>query len=542
MKIRVLLEEAGVSLLILCPQVSRLLSPDHLTVYHHDLPLANVACAIFLEFLAVFLVTIALGWLALKLSPTSRKFFEACAFSFLIWWILRVILPIFLDSNHDNNVAVFQSDAKYFFWVRLFTLHTFLITSIATLIFGFLTFSEKSSRWCSQTAHLCLASFAMCGLWVAPELIGLAVEYPNTPNFDHTDTRPPRTEKRIVWILFDELSYRLAIEHTPEGTKFPNFQSFHSESISFGNLAPAGMYTDRVIPSILSGNRFDQIKSSLDGRLFYLDQRTGHWAAYDPEQSLFGLADRSGWNPAVAGWYNPYCRIFIHVLSRCSWKPLDGDVHLHESSEHPSVLSNALAVPQHYLDRALSHSGPGALPEDKLRRFLSYQAIMEDSAALIGDGQVRFIFIHIPVPHPPGIFDRRTHQFSAGGSYLDNLVLADDALGQLLQEIGKTPWASETAVIVSSDHSWRVPLWRNGPDWTSEDQTISGGDFDARPVFLVHYPGQTNGVEISAPESEMLEHDIVAAMLDQTLQNPDDLSRFVRDSHLAPLATRADAR
>jgi len=32
------------------------------------------------------------------------------------------------------------------------------------------------------------------------------------------------------------------------------------------------------------------------------------------------------------------------------------------------------------------------------------------------------------LPHPPGIYDREHHMLRSGGSYLDNLVLADDTL------------------------------------------------------------------------------------------------------------------
>ena len=70
--------------------------------------------------------------------------------------------------------------------------------------------------------------------------------------------------------------------------------------------------------------------------------------------------------------------------------------------------------------------------------------------ALIENNQVRFVFLHLPVPHPPGIYDRQRHLLRSGGTYLDNMVLADDSLGELLQEIDATPSASQTTVIVSS--------------------------------------------------------------------------------------------
>ena len=152
---------------------------------------------------------------------------------------------------------------------------------------------------------------------------------------------------------------------------------------------------------------------------------------------------------------------------------------------------------------------------------------MADASKLIRDGQLLFVFIHLPVPHPPGFYDRNSHQLSARGNYLDNLVLADDTLQQIQLEIAQTPWAADTTLIISSDHSWRIPIWRNQPGWTAEEERVSGGVFDTRPVFVIHFPGQIEGTAITAKESELLEHDIVAAMLDGKVDSPESLNRFL---------------
>ena len=132
------------------------------------------------------------------------------------------------------------------------------------------------------------------------------------------------------------------------------------------------------------------------------------------------------------------------------------------------------------------------------------------------------------VPHPPGFYDRKTHKFCECGNYLDNLALADDTLAALMHDIDQTPEKDQTTVIVSSDHSWRVPLWRSSDDWTPEEENLTQGRFDDRPVFLVHFPGQTSSSQVASPTSELLEHDIVAAMLQDKLQTPADLQAFMQ--------------
>ena len=75
---------------------------------------------------------------------------------------------------------------------------------------------------------------------------------------------------------------------------------------------------------------------------------------------------------------------------------------------------------------------------------------------------------------------------------------------------------------------WRVPLWANAPDWTPEEERISQGKFDQRPVFLVHFPGQQTGIDVLSPQPELLEHDVVAGMLQGTISNPETLQGGIR--------------
>jgi membrane-anchored protein YejM (alkaline phosphatase superfamily) len=190
------------------------------------------------------------------------------------------------------------------------------------------------------------------------------------------------------------------------------------------------------------------------------------------------------------------------------------------AAEEKSALANAVAAPNAFL-ALLTHQ----TSEPRDGHIQTYRNIMAHTQALIDDNQLRFIFLHLSVPHPPGIYDSRSHLLRSGGNYLDNLVLADDTLGVLLQEINATPSASQTTLIISSDHSWRVPMWRRGEDWNAEEERVSGGRFDDRPVLLIHFPGETSGNDVHAVLPELLEHDIIASMIRGQLNNPEGLSR-----------------
>jgi membrane-anchored protein YejM (alkaline phosphatase superfamily) len=138
---------------------------------------------------------------------------------------------------------------------------------------------------------------------------------------------------------------------------------------------------------------------------------------------------------------------------------------------------------------------------------------VSQAKALIRDQSIGFVFIHLPVPHPPGIYDRRTGHERASGTYIDNLALADEVLEELMGTLQTTASAAKTTVIVCSDHSWRVALWRPTPQWSHEEEIASHGHFDPRPVLMIHFPGQTTEHDITQPFDEIRIHDIVARML-----------------------------
>src|SRR6185312_15561979 len=191
-------------------------------------------------------------------------------------------------------------------------------------------------------------SISFSFLWIVPSLAAIALAQPPGVGLARVSTHPRRRPGRIVWIVFDELSYDLLFDHHPAWLQTPNFEHLYATSISLGNLRPAGYYTDRIIPSLLAGYRIDQIASTSRGKLEYLDERDRRWKTYDPQHTLFALGESEGWNPGVAGWYIPYCRTFGQVLNKCFWLAgVQADLPLEQNgaSEEKSALADALILP-----------------------------------------------------------------------------------------------------------------------------------------------------------------------------------------------------
>jgi membrane-anchored protein YejM (alkaline phosphatase superfamily) len=126
------------------------------------------------------------------------------------------------------------------------------------------------------------------------------------------------------------------------------------------------------------------------------------------------------------------------------------------------------------------------------QRIKSYFELLEHTHNVLEGDQADFIFLHLPIPHPPAIWDRLNDRLESkcGNSYVDNLALADHTLGDIVATLQRSPRWKDTTVVVQGDHSWRTKLWDSVSGWTDEDDRASRGKFDPRPAVLIHNPGQ----------------------------------------------------
>ena len=523
MRPRWLLEALGAALLLVLPFFVPLLLPDGNLLLHSSLALRHPLYGVLIDFAAAAILGLIVLFLAPRLSPLLRTIVSSLLAGLIIWWFAFVVADGASKVPFLAHFAVFFARAQEILFQLCLTIPMFFI------VFGFL--KPNTMRSIVRRTRLGLAAFAFSGLWIIPKLIYLASLHP-VQSFNHSPAgASPSPHKRIVWILFDELSYDIVFDRPVLDLKFPNLERLKSQSVSFADIQPAGSKTEEIIPALLAGRKMDKIRASSNGTLIYFDDQQNRWSGYDPNTSLFGTARDYGWNPGIAGWYNPYCRMFASVLTACSWRPGIQDLYplrrLGASSSKTS-FQNALIIPMFFFD--VFFSSPDGEKQRLLRRNIrDYQALVSQAQKLIQDDPIRFVFLHLPVPHPPGFYNRATHQLCSCGSYFDNLVLADDLLGQLEEEIRQTPAADQTTLIVSSDHSWRIGLWKGGEFWTPEEEQIAATHrIDTRrPVFLVHFPGQQSSIDITAQQPELIEHDIIASMLQNKLQSPDDLVSFL---------------
>jgi len=495
MTLKTIIQGFGAAMLLMIAHLVPLVSPYHSVLYHSILPMRSVVWGTLID-LAVASMSAALLFTYLQKRETGWRT--------LVWVLIaaRLARTIVLNLTADLRWNI----------PHLTPTTVFAVTLVGAL--GLWWLRPAAYRVAVRGLLVLLFLVGCTAVWMVPELVyrGLQAQRtdPSAPGThpalasDRRDSA--RRGERIVWLLFDELSYNQTFDHRFPGLAMPSFDEFKSKSVVFSNLRPTGAATDQVIPAFFLGKPIDNIRSGIDGEPMFQFAGSNPWHAFDARATLFSEAHRLGWTTGVAGWYNPYCRILAQSLDSCFWRMGDGEFDGPISTK--STLENAISPIQNIVwGLEQKPSFPQRIHEEDLA------AIMQAATGLLRDQSISFVFIHLPVPHPPGIYDRKTGTIRAGGSYLDNLALSDRVLGELISTVNATASASKTTVILCSDHSWRTYLWRSRPLWTKEDETASRGQFDPRPVLMIHYPGQQVQHDVTAPFEEIRIHEIIQHML-----------------------------
>ena len=511
----------GIATLCFLPTISTLVEPAHLAIYHLSGPPSAAFAPILLDLAVVFLLLTALFYSAQRFNWLARALWLGTIL-FLPWMLLKSLMTVaHLPFHHYLSLS---------------------ISAVSTILFlSFLLFWQPSLQapfeYVRNLISTLLAFAALSGavlvlqlLWCTWQARGLNTPLPLHQHQSASSVsvdQPPN--QRIIWILLDELSYQQVYEGRFSGLQLPAFDQLASQSTVFTHVVPAGIYTQEVIPSLMTGISVDHIRSSAAGMLSIHNATANTWEPFDPRNTVFQDALNGGYTTAIAGWYNPYCRMLPQVLDRCFWTnhiPSLNDLVTKKTVPYSLIdhMPGVLAVTCTFVHLSMCPS-----TRDRNLHIQDYRDIFTAADTLLADPSVNFIFLHLPVPHPGGIYDRKTTAFATTNmSYIDNLALADRYLNhvrQLLQQ--HNAWDSST-IVVMGDHSWRTKLvWSSSPQWTSEDQAASnGGQFDDRPAYIVKLPRQQQPERFDAPFAAVHTRALLDAILSNRIHTPSELSSW----------------
>ncbi len=330
--------------------------------------------------------------------------------------------------------------------------------------------------------------------------------------------QPPRTHPRIVWVVFDELSYDQAFEHRAADLSLPNFDALRAQSTLFTHAQPAGYHTVKIIPSLLTGKIVDGIRYNFHNHLWVHHENESGWQPIAGPDTVFADAQHAGWRTAAVGWYNPYCAIYSGAIDDCYWTNRDMFDGL--MAQGDPFWTN-VRVPLQQVVREIkspARADRDLCAFDVRHRFQTETDLQQHAYDVLQtEIQADFVFLHLAVPHSPNIWSRIQNDYTQNSardsSYLDNLALADRILGRIVSIIQTSPRWADTTVIVHGDHGWRIDAWDWLPAWTEEDDAASRRGFDPRPALLIHQPGQLDPQTVSQPWPIIQIHSVVEQTL-----------------------------
>lgn len=496
---RLAIEAAGAALLLAPGYVWNQLSHSRLDLYHRLLPITPVVRALTLDVVVLWVVAVlalrALEWLTGRYSPGQIRQRDPGSLLWIVWLGL-------LAARTVAGLILAQTLA----WQQLSAVRAFLL--MGGLLFILWLIAPRLSGPAIRGLRFVVLLFGFSIVWALPmlALAGFAHQPRDASDFHRSVPVAAAPHRRIVWLLFDELSYDQVFDHRYSGLDLPAFDRLRAQSLTFTDMQPDGYYTERIIPSLFLGKPIHDARSTEAGDLLYQSAKGGAWGSFDPQATLFAEARRAGWTTGISGDYNPYCRMLPDELDTCAMRLIVFGEHL---SRDKSTWENFTAPLEATVARARRKAFEPAPSQAEV-----FAHMMDSARELVTDDGIDFAFVHLYLPHPPGFYDRRTGRVLVGGSYIDNLALVDRSLAGLLQALAQTPSAGQTTLIVSSDHSWRVGIWRHAFGWTREDELASGhGRFDPRPFLVVHLPGETAAAEVSHAVPLLSMHDMIQHML-----------------------------
>jgi hypothetical protein len=171
-------------------------------------------------------------------------------------------------------------------------------------------------------------------------------------------------------------------------------------------------------------------------------------------------------------------------------------------------------------------------PKGRIRReeqIKSVNIIAANGLRMLSDPDLNMVMIHLPVPHPEGIWSSGSQRFSAAmpSDYIDNLALADHLLGRIRGALETTGDWENVSILVSADHPFRVELWRADPSWNSEMETLTRAKSLRYVPFLLKLPKRHPPVTLNCPFNSVVSAKLILRILNRQIAEPDQAIDFL---------------
>jgi len=463
---------------------------DRFLMRHHTSP----------DFLAVLLNVLLLSTFFWTLLTIGRRSTNKAVSAIFRWLpILSPLFPLirFVGVTFDNSNRLMM---------RMGRVPVVLLAGVCGLLLVYAIFHWR--RRLRFVAELCLlAAFPLVLATSSQAAWFLLTRKPVTKVEDGYTTKPLITRSnapRVVWLVFDEMDQRLSFLERPSTVSLPELDRLRSQSFYAVNASAAGDHTDRSMPAQITGRRVTNSEPGGADELMVNFENEKQPVPWSAQPTIFKQAHEAGLNTAIVGWYLPYCRIFQDLFTSCFWQPFGDPVNDREST------SGAML-------RELRSILPSLTRNDHIRE---YQSLLHQATKVVAHPTFNLVLVHLPVPHAPPIYDPKTGKFTittvGTNWYLDNLALADHALGELRQSMQSAGVWDNTTVLLSSDHPWRR-------------SSIFDDKKDNRVPFIVKIAGHSESVRYEGAFNNVVSHDLLLNVLDGKISDPTSLANWLQE-------------
>ncbi len=353
----------------------------------------------------------------------------------------------------------------------------------------------------------------------------------------------PARPNRVIWIIFDELDDRLLFKARPARIHLVEFDKLRQESIYADQVRTPATSTLDAVPSMFLGQTITDTRLDT-ATLFFKTKDNSRWTNFQSQPNVFRRARAQGFNTGLSGWHHPYCRILGSDLSDCSWENGGWTNNFVERYlRRSSFLTRAV-----YLARwqAALFAGYGDFFAPDIVTFFREsnvdvaRYVTENAERMLADQKLNLVFLHFPVPHPPGIWDTSHARFTtANSNYIDNLQLSDYILGKLRRTLEATGDWDRSTIVVSGDHPYRATMWQGAKNLRTAEMVTATG-FKNYPCvpFLLKLPTQKQGLSYDRAFNSVLSSDLISELLGGRVSNTTEAVSWL-DQHAEASLTNA---
>lgn len=283
-------------------------------------------------------------------------------------------------------------------------------------------------------------------------------------------------QHRVVWLVFDEFDYHLAFPARPASIRMPELDRLRGEGFFAHRASAPAWDTPESMTSYLLGRPVEKLDLT-PGRI-RASLTTGETVALATEPTVLSQARALGFDTFLAGWYLPYCQIFGGHATGCA--QMSPGVVRTASFGATFLQQWRQIAEEHWLVTRLTPGGRLRAPwfgwGERVDQYLAYQKLRDQGMAMATGPTGRLVLIHFPIPHPLGIYSRKTGDLSLDTSTnsIDNLELVDRTVGHFRRALEEAGHWDSTTLIITSDHPMRPDIWSANETWTEEEQSLTG--------------------------------------------------------------------